>query len=290
MSLESWKNDPNFTQSELWQAVFASKNLGVFWKDRDRRFLGVNDYFLSYYDLELADVLGKTDEEMGWNEQVDRFKNIEEKVLEDGQGQITWGTTVARGKSRTIIAYKEAIYRERQIVGLLGFFSDVSQQQDRLDELSKEARWDSLTMLKNRWALEQADLTGQELILMIVDIDYFKQVNDTYGHQAGDEALKLVAEALKQEFGDQYCYRYGGDEFLVVGPVSPKDLREKFQAVQKALQDRQIFGKKVPLSLSGGYVQAVPQNEQDLDAMLQRADQYLYQSKEQGRKCLTGEN
>lgn len=67
---------------------------------------------------------------MGWNEQVDRFKNIEEKVLEAGQGQITWGTTVARGKSRTIIAYKEAIYRERQIVGLLGFFSDVSQQQD----------------------------------------------------------------------------------------------------------------------------------------------------------------
>ena len=124
MSLEPWKNDPNFTQSELWQAVFASKKLGVFWKDRDRRFLGGNDYFLSYYDLELTDVLGKTDEEMGWNEQVDRFKNIEEKVLEDGQGQITWGTTVARG----IFAYKEAIYRERQIVGLLGFFSDVSQQ------------------------------------------------------------------------------------------------------------------------------------------------------------------
>lgn len=104
--------------------MFASKKLGVFWKDRDRRFLGGNDYFLSYYDLELTDVLGKTDEEMGWNEQVDRFKNIEEKVLEDGQGQITWGTTVARG----IFAYKEAIYRERQIVGLLGFFSDVSQQ------------------------------------------------------------------------------------------------------------------------------------------------------------------
>lgn len=50
-------------------------------------------------------------------------------------------------------------------------------------------------MLKNRWALERADLTGQELILMIVDIDYFKQGNNTYGHQAGDEALK-------QEFGD----------------------------------------------------------------------------------------
>ena len=99
-------------------------------------------------------------------------------------------------------------------------------------------------MLKNRWALERADLTGQELILMIVDIDYFKQVNDTYGHQAGDEALKLVAEALKQEFGDQYCYRYGGDEFLVVGPVSQKDLREKFQAVQKPYRTDRFLARK----------------------------------------------
>ncbi|MGN1408251.1 sensor domain-containing diguanylate cyclase [Lactobacillus sp.] len=278
------------TQADLWQTIFASKNLGVFWKDRDRRFLGVNDYFLRYYDLGLADVLGKTDEEMGWNEQVDRFKNIEEKVLEDGQSQITWGTTVARGQSRTIIAYKEPIYQDGEIVGLLGFFSDVSQQQDRLDELSKEARRDSLTMLKNRWALERANLTGQELTLMIADIDYFKRVNDTYGHQAGDEALKLVAQALKQEYGDQYCYRYGGDEFLVVGPIAEKDLQEKFQAVQADLKGSQLFGQAVPLSLSGGYVHAVPQNAQDLDAMLQRADQYLYQSKEQGRKRLTGEN
>ena len=118
----------NESQEFLAQIINATSTC-VFWKDLNRRFLGVNQAFLNYYGFPSVDVLlGKTDEEMGWHSDPDPFKNDEEAVL---RGQSTYrvhGTCIARGVERDILATKSPIYENDKIVGLVGTFEDVSEE------------------------------------------------------------------------------------------------------------------------------------------------------------------
>lgn len=278
-------------KGNLWDAVYRSSDIGVFWKDKQRRFLGVNQRFLDYYGLKLDEVLGKTDEDMGWNEQSEAFKKAEEGVLR-GHPASSWGATIAKGLSRTIVAYKAPLYSEERIVGLAGFFIDVSEQQDKIDELEKEALRDSLTALRNRWALEH-DFTkqfkGQEIVAMIIDIDVFKQINDNYGHRFGDETLKTVSQAIRDVYGDNCCYRYGGDEFLVICPYIPEsELQRRDQVIRQDLLQSNILGTIVDIHLSGGYTWGRPENLPEFWNLVNTADKFLYRSKENGRNQLTG--
>lgn len=278
-------------KGNLWDAVYRSSDIGVFWKDKQRRFLGVNQRFLDYYGLKLDEVLGKTDEDMGWNEQSEAFKKAEEEVLR-GHPASSWGATIAKGLSRTIVAYKAPLYSEERIVGLVGFFIDVSEQQDKIDELEKEALRDSLTALRNRWALEH-DFTkqfkGQEIVAMIIDIDFFKLINDNYGHRFGDETLKTVSQAIRDVYGDEHCYRYGGDEFLVICDYVPEsELRRRDQVIRQDLLQSNILGTVVDIHISGGYTWGRPENLQAFWSLVNTADKFLYRSKENGRNQITG--
>lgn len=278
-------------KGNLWDAVFRSKDIGVFWKDTKRRFLGVNQRFLDYYGLQLDDVLGKTDDDMAWNEQNEAFRKAEEEVLH-GQPARSWGTTIAKGRSQTIVAYKAPLYSEEQIVGLAGFFIDVSEQQDKIDELEKEALQDSLTSLRNRWALDHDFIdrfAGKKIVAMIIDIDLFKLINDNYGHRFGDETLKTVSQAIRDVYGDEHCYRYGGDEFLVICDYVPEsELRRRDQVIRQDLLQSNILGTIVDIHISGGYTWGRPENLQAFWSLVNTADKFLYRSKENGRNQITG--
>ena len=155
-------------------------------------------------------------------------------------------------------------------------------------ELAHEAEHDALTGLLNRGAFEKLKGYLQESIeptaLILLDVDNFKSVNDTYGHQTGDEALKRVAELLKENFStNDYPARTGGDEFAVIMThITPKEkdvIRAKINAMNDKLAKQE--GDIPKLSLSAGIAFAQIGYKPELYNM---ADEALYKTKENG-KC-----
>jgi len=158
-------------------------------------------------------------------------------------------------------------------------------------ELAQIARSDPLTGLGNRLFADERLLeeflhmknSGIMFSVLLIDIDFFKRVNDTHGHEAGDTVLKEVARIMSQAVrGSDFVARFGGEEFLVVLPATTLDhallVAEKIRAA--------VAANALPgmdrVTLSIGAALASPQNRNKED-VVRHADQALYQAKEQGR-------
>jgi len=161
---------------------------------------------------------------------------------------------------------------------------------------------DELTSLPSRRALNQRALSlGRKYTVAMLDIDHFKKFNDTYGHDIGDQVLKLVASKLAQVKSSGKVFRYGGEEFTIVFPgKSPEQAQSALEAVRQAVQDYKIVirqaqrkskrsrtGKKsdqvktVSVTISIGY--AARAAKLSFEQTLKLADQALYRAKKSGR-------
>jgi diguanylate cyclase (GGDEF)-like protein len=165
----------------------------------------------------------------------------------------------------------------------------------KLSVARREAMMDPLTRLWNRRgasvllksAIETADQRNAPLTLALLDLDNFKRINDTYGHQIGDEVLRRVSSRLIGAVrGDDLACRLGGDEFLIVmldtdGPLAAKISDRLRRAVtDTALPTRD---GPLPMSISVGYTVRQPRDPLPVEALLERADQALLASKAAGR-------
>jgi len=138
--------------------------------------------------------------------------------------------------------------------------------------LENASRHDALTGLLNRMALEvdAGKVDGQDLTAYMIDINYFKEINDQYGHAAGDALLKETSEILKQLYPGGRYYRYGGDEFLI---LTHKPAHENYGADTYDFEHAPS-GAKVVLSI--GSAHGNPVEYQELFALISRADKALY--------------
>jgi len=159
----------------------------------------------------------------------------------------------------------------------------------------EQASTDMLTGLRNRRAMDRslADLAGQakQFALMHLDLDYFKAVNDTHGHAAGDHVLQAAARVLLAETrkGDIVA-RVGGDEFVLIFPglVDETRLSRIANRIVQRLEEPVTFqGKTCRISGSIGFTTSRFYEVPDLDQMLSDADLALYASKHKGRACTT---
>lgn len=127
----SVENAPQVTEHTLLLGLLEGSDRNFFWKDSERRFLGANQSFLDYYGFaSLSDILGKTDEDMGWHTDADPFRNDELRVL-DGEVVINArGTCLCRGELRDIVASKRPLYSNGAIVGLVGYFDDIGPHRE----------------------------------------------------------------------------------------------------------------------------------------------------------------
>ncbi|MFN3473164.1 MAG: GGDEF domain-containing protein [Blastomonas sp.] len=172
----------------------------------------------------------------------------------------------------------------------------LSQMRNRLDEANDKAQRDQLTGLPNRWAFEQqfsaATIRAKErfepLSVAFIDIDHFKLVNDTHGHEAGDRVLQLVAKTLDR-FGRGNCHlaRHGGEEFVIVlENTSTAEAKQQIDAVREELAERSLVNKdngqsigKVTFSAGIAPFNPGEPNRQ----VLRNADAALYEAKNSGR-------
>ena len=146
--------------------------------------------------------------------------------------------------------------------------------QKHNEDLEYNNRHDALTGLRNRYALNNdiLEIAGQKLTAFMIDVNYFKEINDTYGHAIGDEVLRESANNLRMAFPGSLCYRYGGDEFLILD-VGCKN------------EKRGVYSFSTPVVPSGnivfsiGYVEGSPNNHEELFLLLSQADVKLYEMK-----------
>jgi diguanylate cyclase (GGDEF)-like protein len=169
------------------------------------------------------------------------------------------------------------------------------KQTDLYREL---AATDFLTGLVNmRSFLEIAEKTLQkaknekgQLAMIMLDIDYFKEVNDHYGHTAGDQALAIVAGKIKKSLrqGD-IAGRYGGDEFIILVPgISCENCAKLAERIRRAVAQEpiQIEATSISVTISVGLVCFDPDQEISLNDLINCADQAMYLAKQQGRNCV----
>lgn len=130
--------------------------------------------------------------------------------------------------------------------------------------------------------------TGKNFALMIADVDWFKKVNDTFGHEIGDEVLIEVAALLVETFGRNHVARFGGEEFVVgLWYDDETKLRATLDELYREADKKRFSTREIPLGISLGcccYVDAQELNGWAMSRMLRAADEKLYECKENGRK------
>lgn len=162
--------------------------------------------------------------------------------------------------------------------------------QSKIADLTEQLNLDSLTGIPNRRRMDQ---TLHELIvkkvphaIILIDLDDFKSINDTYGHTVGDEVLKAFANNMQSIVDEQgLCFRYGGEEFMVILPSRNIDdaiqLAESLR-IKQAIQET-ACGR--PVTMSAGITAFTP-NIQSPNQLIEIADHALYKAKQSGRNCL----
>lgn len=166
-----------------------------------------------------------------------------------------------------------------------------------LNHLASLAHRDALTGLFNHRVFEEnlrreiarSRRSGHPLGVIFADLDHFKQVNDRYGHQVGDEVLREVARrALAEARDSDLLARYGGEEFTILAPGSlGPGLLKLAERIRLSLESQPVQTSKGPIevtiSLGGAVFDPAERPDEDHDTLLGRADHALYQAKEQGR-------
>lgn len=227
-----------------------------------------------------------------------------EAQLHEANQQLKVEVEVRRRTQMTLQTLIEAISKRKAdleiVVQTIMEHGDIMDTQWalKLSEMNKIASIDGLTQIPNRRRFdEHLEHQWKQMIrerspicLILFDIDHFKQFNDTYGHLAGDDCLKQVAQVLEgcvQRPSDLIA-RYGGEEFAAILPQTTiAGAIEVAQRVQTEIANLKIFHEKSSVSdyltLSIGIAGSIPTSTQSFSKLLDEADQYLYLAKQQGR-------
>ncbi len=184
-------------------------------------------------------------------------------------------------------------------MGKVLIFSDMTDRVLMMERLRLLAATDELTGAANRRhffeqgrrELSRAKRYGRPLSIIIIDFDRFKVVNDTRGHEAGDEVLKGICRALMGALRDTDVFgRHGGEEFVVLLPDTPPgqalEAAERLRATVAAASIRVPDGGEVRITASFGVSGADPVTAEDLDGLIRDADRAMYEAKAAGRNCV----
>jgi diguanylate cyclase (GGDEF)-like protein/PAS domain S-box-containing protein len=294
--------DSKKDQERLRQAatVFESTREGIMVTDAKRRITMVNRAFCEMSGYSEDELLGQTPSLLrsGRNKR-SFYASMWHAIRLTGywQGEI-WDRRKDGELFPVLLSINALRDTGGQLTGYVGVFTDISRLKDSEARLEFLAHHDSLTGLPNRLlmlsrlkhSLEVGRREQSRLALLMLDLDRFKDVNDSYGHVAGDEILRQVAQRLTSRLrGIDTVARLGGDEFalLLANLAHPVDAERVAREIIIALSEpcRLSNGAEVRIGTSVG-VSLYPDHGQSPEALLQHADAALYRAKADGRSCI----
>ncbi|AVR98569.1 sensor domain-containing diguanylate cyclase [Pseudoduganella armeniaca] len=283
---------------QMLQAILDNIPQSVFWKNVDSIYQGGNRSLLEAAGLHSIDqLIGKTDADLRWKDQAEVYRQVDLDVIRSGVPRMRMQARDVRrdGEVCWIETSKIPLKDDRgQVMGVLAVTEDITARKYMEEELFRRANYDTLTGLPNRGyfnnQLEEAVKRAQRhhgLALMYFDIDRFKLINDTHGHDVGDSVIRLFAQRIRSVLREaDFVARLGGDEFVLIaeGLNEAGDavvIAQKLVAAMAAPFD--LAGTPLPVTSSIGV--AWFETGMAPEALVKAADQAMYDAKRAGRNC-----
>ncbi|MCV6601661.1 MAG: GGDEF domain-containing protein [Cohaesibacter sp.] len=202
-------------------------------------------------------------------------------------GRQMWEAYVISSLVPLLVAFPITFYVQTQKARLAQMHKDLQKAHAELKHLSQ---YDDLTQTYNRSTFYELSRdgakTGRDAAILMIDVDHFKQINDSYGHSVGDDALRLIVGAIRSAIRESDVIgRIGGEEFCLYCPQTTSEqahhIAERVRKAVEALRFEPLEDIVHPLTVSIGGSLVDP--ELDLDKLIQSADHSMYQAKESGR-------
>ena len=299
--MSDFLNDVRQSLQSKLEDVLTSMPVGVTWADiRNGRIRFVNQKFTSMFGYRLEDLTTLNE----WITNSYAVPEQASRVLQFWQGQQQTARRGGRsieevelqircrdGGVKTVLSSKVLMAEEGWA---LATFVDITPRKEEEDLIKQQALEDPLTGLYNRRAfsealqesMERSSLEGQAIALLLLDLDGFKQINDSLGHDKGDMLLRHVADRLR--FAVRECdaiCRYGGDEFCLVvegleAPAAAERVAERI--IREVAKPFHLHNIVVSVSVSVG-IAVHPRDAGDEDSLFRAADRALYRAKDLGR-------
>jgi diguanylate cyclase (GGDEF)-like protein/PAS domain S-box-containing protein len=289
----------NEEQLKLADLVYQAIGEAIIVADADNRIVTVNPAFTELTGYTLQEAVGQSTKLLKSGHQNEAFYQMMWHALETTghwQGEI-WNR---RKSGEAYLEYLtiNTVYDEQNTVRhRVAMFSDITDQRRAEQTIWQQANFDSLTGLPNRHLfyerlaqeMKKSQRVGLPLALLFLDLDHFKDVNDTLGHGKGDLLLKEMAQRLLNCVRNtDTVSRLGGDEFTIILP----ELNEPDDSIERVTQDIlcqltkpfELMGDCAYVSVSIG-ITLYPEDTDNIDVLVKNADQAMYAAKNHGRNC-----
>ncbi len=213
--------------------IMNSQSIHMFWKDKDRKFVGANRSFLDTYGFkDESEIIGKTDEDMGWHIDDEPFRNEELAILKEGRISINKpGKCIIKGVSYNILATKEPIYQNGEIIGLFGYFNIVNDLTLFNTTTNIEVFDQEMHMLTAKGMLniildylDSLKRQNEQFAVIHITCPHYEYLNDLYGSEVSNQLLKIYAEKINEIIGKRgNCARLYASHFMIVSKYEKQE-------------------------------------------------------------------
>jgi diguanylate cyclase (GGDEF)-like protein/PAS domain S-box-containing protein len=280
----------------LAASVYATSNEAILITDQNNVIVGVNPAFTKITGYQTEEVIGYTPSLLKSGKHDDAFfKAMWDEINATGYWQ---GEIYDQRKNGEVylkwLTINSVFKEDGTVHQRVAMFTDISQKKEAENLIWRQANFDFLTELPNRQMFHDrldhevkiTNRTKHPLALILLDLDHFKEVNDTLGHDMGDELLVQTASRLKSCVREtDTVARLGGDEFIIIlCDLDKPDVVQRvcLDILQKLREPYYLNTEVAYISASIG-VTIYPQDAQDIDTLIKNADQAMYNAKSQGR-------
>lgn len=241
--------DQNNYDIHLFRALSRESNLKLFWKDKDRKFLGASDAFLNYYGFtSVSEIIGKTDEEIGWHIDDSLYKSVEISVLKKGRIiKNSIGKNIINGIIHNIASTKFPIYESGKIVGLMGYFFDIDEDINTENSLFRGGLIDPKTGMMNMFGqmgilielFDNYHQNREDFAYICFEVTSYDEIVKDYGSEVAEDLIRLVSIKILNVFGPKVTIAriYGANFGITARKMTLEEAEINAEKLSDALRE-----------------------------------------------------